>query len=73
VGNVAWVEYVIGQAPTVGTNYRVTHLFDLVPSLPAILSGYAHISPDYFITTPSGVTPTAAVIDVQHGIYNQNG
>jgi hypothetical protein len=44
-----------------------------VPSLPGLSSGYAHVTPDYFITTLSGITPTAADIDVQNdGINNQN-
>lgn len=47
-----------------GGNYRVTHTDDPVPKLPPTELGYRHISPEYWITSATDVTPTAADIEV---------
>jgi hypothetical protein len=42
------------QAPSLGNNYRVTHLNDAVPQLPPQWFGYKHISPEYYISSETG-------------------
>ncbi|TID18915.1 Mitochondrial distribution and morphology protein 10 [Venturia nashicola] len=42
------------QAPSLGSNYRVTHLNDAVPQLPPQWFGYKHISPEYYISSGTG-------------------
>ncbi|KAE9973372.1 hypothetical protein EG328_004434 [Venturia inaequalis] len=42
------------QAPSMGSNYRVTHLNDAVPQLPPQWFGYKHISPEYYISSNTG-------------------
>jgi hypothetical protein len=61
-----------------GLNYRVTHTADAVPKLPpeggplAMLSGgYAHVSPEYWISEGTGMKTDK--IKVLEGIKNANG
>ena len=49
-----------------GANFRVVHKDDIVPTVPPsvpILMPYAHVQPEYFITTGNKVNVTA--IDVK--------
>lgn len=71
-GNEAFAEYAMAQAPKLGTNYRVAHQYDPVPTLPPLVNGFRHTSPAYFITTATGVPPTIADIEIQEGTSNQN-
>ena len=45
-----------------GSIYRVTHVDDPVPRLPPTNLGYVHVSPEYYISSGIGVTPTPADI-----------
>jgi hypothetical protein len=65
MGNPAFANYVIAQDPSQGTNYRVIHLWDPVPSEPSQSSGYAHILPAYYISSGNNVTVTPADITIQ--------
>lgn len=40
----------------------MTHLDDPVPKLPPTTLDYAHIKPEYWITSATGVTPTTSDI-----------
>ncbi|KAI9860576.1 MAG: hypothetical protein M1813_006000 [Trichoglossum hirsutum] len=57
VGNQALADFVTSQ----GGNFRVTHFDDPVPRVPGT-SLYAHITPEYWITSKNGVPVTAADI-----------
>ncbi|EXJ94043.1 hypothetical protein A1O1_02436 [Capronia coronata CBS 617.96] len=70
VGNVAFATFVTAQA---GGNFRVTHANDLVPKLPGYLLGYGHVSPEYWITSPTGATVTANDIQVSSGVVDLQG
>lgn len=49
VGNEALAEFVTGQAPGLGGNYRMTHVNDPVPQLPPTWIGYQHVAPEYWL------------------------
>jgi hypothetical protein len=68
-GNVAFVNYISSR----GNNYRVTHKDDIVPKLPGYLLGYAHISNEYWITSPNDVPVTTSDIQVSSGPFNLAG
>lgn len=70
VGNLALATFITSQ---VGDNYRVTHANDIVPKLPGYPLGFAHVSPEYWITAPFGVTVTADVIQVSSGEVDLQG
>jgi hypothetical protein len=69
VGNVPFANFVTGQ----GNNYRVTHKQDPVPKLPGYLLRYAHISPEYWITSASGANVTIQNIKSSTGAINVLG
>ncbi|KAI4183409.1 MAG: hypothetical protein L6R41_005414 [Letrouitia leprolyta] len=56
-----------------GGNFRVTHKNDPVPRLPPLALGFVHISPEYFISTPNNVVPTANDITKYTGSVNLQG
>ncbi|KAL9596309.1 MAG: hypothetical protein Q9179_004661 [Wetmoreana sp. 5 TL-2023] len=56
-----------------GGNYRVTHKNDPVPRLPPLPLGFVHISPEYYISTPNNVVPTANDITKYTGSVNLLG
>lgn len=62
-GNFFFVDFVTKQ----GNNFRITHKEDPVPKLPGYFLGYAHISPEYWITAPSGAPVTSNVVKVSSG------
>ena len=68
-GNLFFVNYVSSR----GNNYRVTHAEDLVPKLPGYALGFAHVSNEYWITSPTGAAVTSADIKVSSGAYNLKG
>lgn len=70
VGNVALATFVTGQT---GQNFRVTHANDLVPKLPGYLLGYAHVSPEYWITSATGVAVTAEDVQTSSGVVDLAG
>lgn len=41
-----------------GGNYRFTHIDDRISRSPLTFQGYAHISPEYWITSGKNVNPT---------------
>lgn len=65
VGNKAFADYVVAQAPSKGENYRVTHLWDPVPDVPSQSSGYVHILPGYYISSGNDVVVTPEDIELQ--------
>ncbi|KAL8971079.1 MAG: hypothetical protein Q9183_001227, partial [Haloplaca sp. 2 TL-2023] len=56
-----------------GGNYRVTHKDDPVPRLPPVFLGFVHISPEYYISSPNDVVPTANDITKYNGAINLFG
>ncbi|KAI4227797.1 MAG: hypothetical protein L6R36_002150 [Xanthoria steineri] len=56
-----------------GGNYRVTHKDDPVPRLPPLVLGFVHISPEYYISSPNNVVPTANDITQYSGSINLLG
>ncbi len=67
VGNSAFANFVTGQN---GGNYRVTHAADAVPKLPGYLLDYRHVSPEYWITAPTGKAVSSGDIQMSSGILN---
>ena len=70
VGNTALAEFITAQP---GGNFRVTHANDLVPKLPGYELGYAHVSPEYWITSAIDVTVTTSVVQVSTGNEDTSG
>ncbi|PYH94499.1 mono and diacylglycerol lipase [Aspergillus ellipticus CBS 707.79] len=66
VGNPTLAKFITDQGK--GANYRFTHTEDPVPNLPLQLMGYAHVSPEYHITTPGNATVNASSV-----VIYQNG
>ena len=56
-----------------GSNFRVTHTNDPVPQLPALYLDFVHISPEYWITSPDEVMPTADDVKRMDGDVNMEG
>ncbi|RAL08914.1 lipase family protein [Aspergillus homomorphus CBS 101889] len=71
IGNLALADYITNQNK--GSNYRVTHEDDIVPKLPPKLLGYHHFSPEYWITSDSGVTVTTSDITEVVGVDSKSG
>jgi triacylglycerol lipase len=70
VGNVPLADFITAQA---GGNYRVTHANDIVPKLPGYPLGFAHVSPEYWITSPTGAPVTANDVQVSSGVIDLDG
>ncbi|KIW13151.1 hypothetical protein PV08_08338 [Exophiala spinifera] len=70
VGNVALATFITGQG---GGNYRVTHANDIVPKLPGYPLGFAHVSPEYWITSATSTTVTANDVQVSSGVVDLQG
>lgn len=69
IANAALSDFITNQ----GANYRVTHKNDPVPRLPPVVLGFVHISPEYYISTPNDVVPTANDITEYSGSINLQG
>ncbi|KAJ5524068.1 triacylglycerol lipase B [Penicillium frequentans] len=69
VGNDALAEYMTAQ----GSLWRTTHTDDIVPRLPPELLGYAHASPEYWITSANEVTVTDDDIEEVVGVNSDDG
>ena len=69
-GNSLLALFITGQS---SANFRVSHLQDVVPKLPGYAFGYAHISPEYWITSPSNAPVTENDIQVSTGVINFKG
>ncbi|BCR89853.1 lipase family protein [Aspergillus chevalieri] len=68
VGNEALSEYITAQ----GTLYRVTHTNDVVPKLPPPI-GYAHPSPEYWVTSGNYETVTTEDVEAIEGTNSTAG
>ncbi|RAH69701.1 lipase family protein [Aspergillus aculeatinus CBS 121060] len=77
VGNFELSEFISNQ--TSGVTYRLTHSDDIVPRILYdaawmwFIPDYSQLSPEYWITTPSYVTPNASSIQELEGINNTEG
>lgn len=71
IGGTATSDFISNQG--MGSVYRVTHKNDPVPRLPPVPLGFAHISPEYYISSPNNAVPTAADITQYDGSFNLNG
>ena len=67
VGNDKFANFVTNQS---GGNYRVTHAYDAVPKLPGYILAYRHVSPEYWVTTPTGGTVNPGDVRMSSGILN---
>lgn len=72
VGNAAFANFVTAQAPSLGSNYRVTHTNDPVPQLIPDWIGYEHVSPEYWLSTGTATTESyeTSEIVVCEGVGN---
>ncbi|RHZ59788.1 lipase family protein [Aspergillus thermomutatus] len=78
VGNYEFAKFISEQ--TAGDNYRITHAWDIVPSLltrlkwdfPFLLE-YSQLTPEYWITSGNGVPVTTADIHRIDGINSTDG
>ncbi|KIW99879.1 uncharacterized protein Z518_10807 [Rhinocladiella mackenziei CBS 650.93] len=70
VGNAVLANFTTAQS---GGNYRVTHAQDIVPKLPGYFLGFAHVSPEYWITSPTDAEVTANDVQVSSGVINLQG
>lgn len=64
VGNTAFASFVTDQAPSLGQNYRMTHLNDPVPQIPPSWIGYEHTSPEYWLSDGTDTTDDYQPSDV---------
>lgn len=56
-----------------GGNFRVTHTDDPVPRLPPLFTGFEHISPEYWITSPNDAATTVNDVTRLEGSKNTDG
>ncbi|KAK5059958.1 hypothetical protein LTR84_009841 [Exophiala bonariae] len=70
VGNRLLATFITGQT---SANFRVTHAQDVVPKLPGYAFGFAHVSPEYWVTSATGVAVTSNDIQVSSGVVNFKG
>jgi hypothetical protein len=68
-GNYLLATFITNQS---SNNFRVTHAQDIIPKLPGY-PVFAHVSPEYWITSPTGATVTADVIQVSTGVIDLDG
>jgi len=75
LGTVDISNYIQNQAPSKGSNYRVTHYNDLVPSLPPhLVDNWDHYYPEYWISTEDGTSPkTTDIEQVNAVLYALDG
>ncbi|KIW34176.1 uncharacterized protein PV07_00971 [Cladophialophora immunda] len=69
VGNYFLATFITNQS---GGNYRVTHAQDLVPKLPGYPI-FAHVSPEYWITSPTNAAVTVNDIQESSGVIDLQG
>ncbi|OAL40282.1 hypothetical protein AYO20_00018 [Fonsecaea nubica] len=69
VGNYFLATFITDQS---GDNYRVTHAQDIVPKLPGYPI-FAHVSPEYWITSPTNVAVTVNDIQQSSGVIDLDG
>ena len=69
VGNYLLATFITNQS---SNNYRVTHAQDIVPKLPGYPI-FAHVSPEYWITSPTNVPVTVNDIQVSSGVIDLQG
>lgn len=55
-GNQALADYVQKPKENVGGNYRVTHYNDPVPRLPPAMMGFAHYTPEFYISAKNNAS-----------------
>lgn len=70
VGDLALADFITSQP---GGNYRVTHANDIVPKLPGYPLGFAHVSPEYWITSLALATVTASDVQTSSGEIDLEG
>ncbi|CAG8980583.1 hypothetical protein HYALB_00002581, partial [Hymenoscyphus albidus] len=63
-GNAAFAKFVTAQEPSLGSNYRVTHINDPVPQIIPDWIGYEHVSPEYWLSTGNATTQTYTPSDI---------
>lgn len=68
-GNYFLADFITKQT---SNNFRVTHADDIVPKLPGYPI-FAHVSPEYWITSATNVTVTANDIQVSSGVIDLDG
>ena len=61
VGNGIFADFVSAQS---GVTARITHLNDVVPRLPPLLTGYRHTSPEYWLSDGTDTTNNYNISDI---------
>lgn len=56
-----------------GSLWRTTHTDDTVPRVPPEIFGFAHASPEYWITSDNDVVPTDSDIEEIVGVDSDDG
>ena len=69
VGNYLLATFITNQS---SKNYRVTHAQDLFPKLPGY-PVFAHVSPEYWITSPRNAAVGVNDIQVSSGVVDLQG
>ena len=69
VGNYLLATFITNQS---SDNYRVTHAQDLIPKLPGYPI-FAHVSPEYWITSPINAGVTVNDVQVSTGVIDLKG
>lgn len=62
-------DFISGQ----GGNYRVTHTNDIVPTVPGVIMGFVHVSPEYYIAKGNNQPVFGKDITVHEGNKNVDG
>jgi hypothetical protein len=69
VGNYVLATFITNQS---SNNFRVTHAQDLIPKLPGYPI-FAHVSPEYWITSPTNAAVTPNDVQMSSGVIDLKG
>ncbi|TVY82331.1 Lipase [Lachnellula suecica] len=74
LGTVDVSNFIQNQAPSKGSNYRVTHFNDIVPQLPPhSIDDWDHYYPEFFINLDTGAPKATDIIRVDATLFSTAG
>lgn len=76
LGNADISNFVQGQAPSLGNNFRVTHFNDVVPQLPEHSwnnTSWDHYYPEFWINLKDGAPTTSDMVVVTGSLFETGG